>query len=218
MGLCYSRFLNIEQEEEAEYELDHEKLSLRRASTIKLELRKYVSYTQDKVSDIYEIKEVIGEGAYGCVRRVIHKMTGMERAMKSILKSYAGAEGLNVIQEADILKELDHPNIVKIYDIIEDARLYHLIMELNTGSELFDKVVKNHALSEKEVAQYMYYIFSGVSYCHQNHVIHRDLKPENVMFQDNSPDSPLKIIDFGISIMQPFSKKKPNFYGRVILN
>lgn len=76
--------------------------------------------------------------------------------------------------------------------------------ELCTGGELFDSIVKMHHFTEKKAAGYMKQILSAVAYCHDNKIVHRDLKPENILLETASPDSNLKIIDFGTSV--PFDE------------
>jgi calcium-dependent protein kinase len=97
-------------------------------------------------------------------------------------------------------KRLDHPNIIRLFEVFEDSTLLYLVMELCTGGELFDRIVKSGHFSEYYAATIMKQIFSAVSYCHRNNVMHRDLKPENVLYSDGSPLSSLKIIGIKITL------------------
>ena len=98
------------------------------------------------------------------------------------------------------MKTLDHPNILRVYDLYEDNNNFYIVTELCTGGELFDKIIQNGYLDERTAANVMKDILSAVGYCHKYKVIHRDLKPENILYQDDkTDDSPLKIIDFGTS-------------------
>lgn len=180
---------------------------------IKVTTRSSVKVIQGKIYDYYDIKEQLGEGAFGCVRRAVHKESGVERAVKSILKTYVKiSDAKNMLLEVDILRRLDHPNILKIQEVIQDLRYYHIVSEICTGGELFDKIVKSKNFSEQMAAHYMYQILSAVSYCHRHKVLHRDLKPENLLLQHDGRDAPLKIIDFGVSRLQ--SPSKPQYFQR----
>eukprot|EP01068_Selenidium_serpulae_P013690 Selendium_serpulae@DN5992_c0_g1_i2.p1 len=97
------------------------------------------------------------------------------------------------------MKSLDHPNIVKLFETFEDERYIYLVLELCKGGELFDRIIEEGCFSERNGAILMQEIFSPVHYLHSNHIMHRDLKPENFLFLNKSKDSPLKIIDFGLS-------------------
>lgn len=162
--------------------------------------RSSVRHIIARVSDYYEILDILGEGAYGCVRKVLHKDLQIYMAMKSIIKSYVEESDFkDLLLEVEILRKLDHPNILKINEVIEDNRCYHIITELCTGGELLEKLIERKKLEEFNVVCYMHQIFSAVFYCHSHNVVHRDIKPENLLFEDKSEDSLLKVIDFGIS-------------------
>ena len=105
----------------------------------------------------------------------------------------------HAIIEVEILRALDHPNILKIIDIVEDSKYYHIVTELCTGGELFERIISLKLFSEKIAASYMNQFLSAVSFCHKHGILHRDIKPENILFQYGSNDSPLKVIDFGVS-------------------
>ena len=127
-------------------------------------------------------------------------MTGLARAIKIINKDeLSTSEKERMATEVEILKQLDHPNIIKIFEFYEDEAYFYIVSELCTGGELFDRIAYEARLSEPEAACIMKQIFSAVFYCHRNKIVHRDLKPENILYLDESSDSPLKIIDFGTS-------------------
>ena len=98
--------------------------------------------------------------------------------------------------EIKILSLVDHPNIVRLFEVIEDDKYYNLLQELCTGGELLKKTETTH-LKEKEVARIFNQIMSVVAYCHDKGIVHRDLKLENILFVSEEPDSPIKVIDFG---------------------
>jgi calcium-dependent protein kinase len=98
---------------------------------------------------------------------------------------------------------MDHPNIIKLYEVFEDNRYIHLIMELSTGGELFDRILdritKKNLYTEKEAASIFKQMMSAICYCHAQSICHRDLKPENLLLGSPAEDAPIKVIDFGLS-------------------
>jgi calcium-dependent protein kinase len=106
--------------------------------------------------------------------------------------------------EINILKELDHPNIVRFYETYIDYKYIHIVMQHCTGGELFDRIVKLEKFSEKDAATLMKKILSAVQHLHEHNICHRDLKPENFLFKNNKENAEIKIIDFGLS--KKFSK------------
>ena len=107
-------------------------------------------------------------------------------------------EKVRLQYEIDILKNLDHPNIVKLYEVFEDKNNIYLVTELCSGGELFDEIITRQQFSEKDAAKIMEQVISAVNYCHLQKVVHRDLKPENVLLDSKNNDI-VKIIDFGTS-------------------
>jgi len=167
-------------------------------------------------SSDYEIIRVLGEGSqriimigsYGKVFLVRHLVLDQMRAMKVINKDLLGP-GMHVelLGETKILMALDHPNIVKIFDIYEDETVYKMVIEYReklisrycSGGELFDKIKESSSFSEAQAASLMKQVLSAVQYLHDNKIVHRDIKAENLLFHEDRPDSDLKIIDFGVS-------------------
>ena len=142
----------------------------------------------------------IGQGSYGSVTRGTNKSTGVVRAIKTISKSQV--KNIDRFrQEISIMKQLDHPNVIKLFETFEDHRNIYLVMELCTGGELFDRIIELGHLTEHQAAIIMQQILRAIYYMHQNKVMHRDLKPENFLFltKESIEKSPLKIIDFGLS-------------------
>ena len=162
----------------------------------------------DALSDVrlkYHINpHELGHGHYGVVRKCMHRETKEWLAIKSIRKSKVGKVEV-LRREIDILKEVDHPNIIKLIEIHEDDKYLHLITELCTGGELFDRIIaktqsaEGH-FSEKDAAHLIGCILDAIRYCHdEKQIVHRDLKPENFLFKTKDEESPVKIIDFGLS-------------------
>jgi len=154
-----------------------------------------------KISDNYDMdKKKLGEGSYGSVSKATNKSTKAIRAVKTISKiQMKNLERFK--QEIAIMKMMDHPNIIKLFETFEDHRNIYLVMELCSGGELFDRIIAAGHFSEKEAAVLMQQIIRAVYYMHENSICHRDLKPENFLFMTKDPieNNYLKIIDFGLS-------------------
>eukprot|EP00829_Urostomides_striatus_P004140 TRINITY_DN14472_c0_g2_i1.p1 TRINITY_DN14472_c0_g2~~TRINITY_DN14472_c0_g2_i1.p1 ORF type:complete len:182 (+),score=24.71 TRINITY_DN14472_c0_g2_i1:39-548(+) len=115
--------------------------------------------------------------------------------------------------EINILKILDHPNIVRLFEVFQDSKRFYLVTELCTGGELFDKLGQQKAYTEKEAACIMKQLLSAVVYCHSKKVVHRDLKPENLLMESATKNARLKVIDFGTSQMFDTNKKMTTKIG-----
>ncbi|MCQ2817857.1 MAG: protein kinase [archaeon] len=152
----------------------------------------------------YEKLDVIGSGSFGEVIALKSKITGEIFACKKLIKSQIDDKEKFDL-ETQIMIQADHPSIIKLYEIYEDKRYVYLVMERCTGGELFDRIIKRidegKMYTEKEAAKIFKQIASAVCYCHSKHICHRDLKPENVLLLEDSDDSPLKVIDFGLSAL-----------------
>jgi len=144
--------------------------------------------------------EPIGRGHYGTVRKCMNKETKEWFAIKSIRKNKV-KDPSELKAEVEILADVDHPNIISLVDIYEDSKCVHIITELCAGGELFHRIVskKNKRFKEKDAAKVLKSILEAVAYCHKKDITHRDLKPENFLFETKAKDSPIKIIDFGLS-------------------
>ena len=110
-------------------------------------------------------------------------MTKLPKALKIIKKSRISKENqTEFIQELIILRDLDHPNIVKLFEIYEDTKNYYIITEFCEGGELFSWIKANKFISEEKIKILFRQIVSAINYCHSHNVVHRDIKPENIMF------------------------------------
>jgi len=167
---------------------------------------KFAARSGRKLDEVYAIgKKKMGEGSYGYVSKATHKDTQAVRAVKCIDKSKV-PESERFESEMEIHGELDHPNIVKLFEIFEDTKNYYLVMELCTGGELFDRIVDEAgkrddglAFTESHAATYMTQILGAMSYLHVNEFVHRDIKPENFLMQNNEANAAIKVIDFGLA-------------------
>ena len=152
------------------------------------------------LNDKYILKKVLGKGKFGIVRKAVHKNNpDMIVAIKTIHKNSKVFDIQLLLREINILKSIDHPNIIKFYEFFEEQTEIHIVMEFCSGGELFEKIVDKGKFTEKEAAGYLRKMFAAVNHLHLLGVCHRDLKPQNFLFETNSEDSELKLIDFGLS-------------------
>jgi len=162
----------------------------------------FVGRTQGKLRDHYRIGKVLGTGAFGEVRMCVHRESGAQRAVKVLRKSHMDDDEKRMLfNEINILKEIDHPNIIKMYEFFEDEKRYYLVTEICKGGELFDEILQRGKFSERDGAVLMKQVLSCINYCHQANIVHRDLKPENILLEQNKEFDQIKIIDFGTSLV-----------------
>ena len=182
----------------------------------KIDSSTFVGRRKGNIKDKYIIGNKLGSGAFGFVRVGTYKNSGQKRAIKTIQKESITKdmkEHSKFFSEVDILIKADHPNIVRLYEFYEDEKYYHLVTEFVSGGELFDFIIKSRMLSEPISAHFMKQILSAIAYCHSNKIVHRDLKPENLLLENDSPNSLLKIIDFGTSKIYDTGSKMTQKYG-----
>lgn len=146
----------------------------------------------------YDIDKELGKGTFGEVKLGIHKLTREKVAIKVLEKDKIIDESdkERVTREIQILKLLRHPNIIQLYEIIEDKEKLYLITEYAPGGELFDYIVANQRVREIEACKFFQQLIDGIEYIHKLNIVHRDLKPENLLL-DLKKD--IKIVDFGLS-------------------
>ncbi|EFC47690.1 serine/threonine protein kinase [Naegleria gruberi] len=148
----------------------------------------------------YELFEKLGEGNFSKVKRAIDTETQIQYAIKIVDISSVAKEGMEkqVRNEISVLKQIKHPNVVQLKEVLKSANNIYIVMELITGGELFDKIVAARKFTEDVARRYFQQLIDGIAYCHANRIAHRDLKPENLLL--DSHDN-LKITDFGLSGM-----------------
>lgn len=169
------------------------------------------------IFDDYEFLGDVGSGSFGKVMVVRHRETDKLRACKVMTVQTALQRELTDT-EIRLLKSLNHPNIMKLFEVyfengskdrVTSGNIY-LVTELCEGGDLFSRILYHYErlkqpMTESHVAFMMQQILSATKYCHDRDIVHRDIKPENILFVDRSPNSLLKIIDFGLA----------NFTGKI---
>ncbi|MCI4377765.1 hypothetical protein PGIGA_G00207050 [Pangasianodon gigas] len=177
------------------------------------------AFRQEDVEKFYEMGEELGSGQFAIVRKCREKSTGVEYAAKFIKKrrlssSRRGVSREEIEREVNILREIQHSNIITLHDIFENKTDVILILELVSGGELFDFLAEKESLSEEEATQFLKQILDGVHYLHSKHIAHFDLKPENIMLLDkNVPNPRIKLIDFGIAHQIKEGNEFKNIFG-----
>nr|XP_038967650.1 MAP/microtubule affinity-regulating kinase 3 isoform X16 [Rattus norvegicus] len=159
----------------------------------------------------YRLLKTIGKGNFAKVKLARHILTGREVAIKIIDKTQLNPTSLQkLFREVRIMKILNHPNIVKLFEVIETEKTLYLIMEYASGGEVFDYLVAHGRMKEKEARAKFRQIVSAVQYCHQKRIVHRDLKAENLLLD---ADMNIKIADFGFSNEFTVGSKLDTFCG-----
>jgi len=160
----------------------------------------------DKVDQVYEFTKTLGRGSHAKVKLGREKKTGEMVAIKVMEKKSSKFEYDTLCREIKVMKAVDHPHCIKLYDVFEDKEKCYLVQELASGGELFERVIANGAFSEKDAASLIKQLFEAVGYLHSSGIVHRDLKPENLLMKSGDAASPhyniLKLADFGLSTFQ----------------
>ncbi|XP_076544681.1 calcium/calmodulin-dependent protein kinase II isoform X42 [Osmia lignaria lignaria] len=154
-----------------------------------------------RFSDNYDLKEELGKGAFSVVRRCVQKSTGHEFAAKIInTKKLTARDFQKLEREARICRKLQHQNIVRLHDSIQEENYHYLVFDLVTGGELFEDIVAREFYSEADASHCIQQILESVHHCHHNGVVHRDLKPENLLLASKAKGAAVKLADFGLAI------------------
>lgn len=155
------------------------------------------------IRDLYTLGRKLGQGQFGTTFLATDNSTSVEYACKSISKRklISKEDVEDVRREIQIMHHLaGHKNIVTIKGAYEDALYVHIVMELCSGGELFDRIIQRGHYTERKAAELTRIIVGVVEACHSLGVMHRDLKPENFLLVNKDDDFSLKAIDFGLSV------------------
>ncbi len=175
------------------------------SNTINLTNDIIVSQNKVDPEQDYKKEKFLGEGSFASVYRVQNRITDAIRAMKIINKSsnISAEDDKEIFNEINILRTLDHPNILKIFEFYSNKDSYSIVTEICSGGELYQEIIDHGPFNENYSAYVMYQIFSAINYCHNMKIVHRDLKPENILIVDRDKNNypRIKICDFGTSKM-----------------
>ncbi|CAI7757532.1 unnamed protein product [Closterium sp. NIES-54] len=174
-----------------------------------------------RLEEYYTLHEVLGTGGFSVVQRAESKEDGTAVAVKT-LKKHGGPSVSNALVENEIMvmnrivdEVSPHPNVIHLVDVFEDAHCIHLVLELCSGGELFDRIVQQERYSEAGAALVIRQIANGLRSLHAARIAHRDLKPENCLFLTAAPDAPLKIMDFGLSSIEGETSPLVGLFGSI---
>ncbi|THD25517.1 MAP/microtubule affinity-regulating kinase 4 [Fasciola hepatica] len=169
--------------------------------------------TVDTKSNVgkYRLLRTIGKGNFAKVKLAIHMATGVEVAIKIINKTVMDSTLLKRLKrEITIMKVTNHPNIVRLLEIIENEDVLCLVMEYASGGEIFDYLVANGKMREKEARMKFRQLLSAIQYCHSKRIVHRDLKAENILLDRNLN---VKVADFGLANHFDYDQRLTTFCG-----
>lgn len=152
-----------------------------------------------KVAGLYDLGDTLGRGHFAVVKLARHVFTGEKVAVKVIDKTKLDeVSRAHLFQEVRCMKLVQHPNVVRLYEVIDTQTKLYLILELGDGGDMYDYIMRHEkGLDEEAARKYFAQIVHAISYCHRLHVVHRDLKPENVVFFEKL--GMVKLTDFGFS-------------------
>lgn len=152
-----------------------------------------------KIAGLYDLEDTLGRGHFAVVKLARHVFTGEKVAVKVIDKTKLDeVSRAHLFQEVRCMKLVQHPNVVRLYEVIDTQTKLYLILELGDGGDMYDYIMKHEkGLDEETAKKYFRQIVHAISYCHRLRVVHRDLKPENVVFFEKL--GMVKLTDFGFS-------------------
>jgi serine/threonine protein kinase len=152
---------------------------------------------------MYHLDQELGRGAFSVVKRGVNRQTHEVRAVKICERGSMSPEDEEALfREVDVMKKLNHPHIVKLFDFFVESDKYYLVLEFLEGGELFDRIVQKKVYNEKEARDCVKAVLSGLKYMHDQNIAHRDLKPENLLLASKDNDVGVKIADFGFAAMR----------------
>ena len=201
MGICESSSNSSQISNKNKNQNPTSSSQRQRQDTLMLNNDIIVSSSGGNIDDIYEKQKLLGEGSYGKVWLVKHKMLQKLFALKIIKRKNDIYFNNKVQKEIQILKKLDHPFILKIIEFHSTNTEYHIITDFCQNGELYTEITHKGTFTEREASFILYQILLAIRYCHKMGIVHRDIKPENIMIEKKEPNGLLrvKLIDFGVA-------------------
>lgn len=188
MGCCSGNKNQLNNEENIKNRTNYKKnfikeTNVKSINDIKIIGSNLVIENKQPLNKTYRIISTIGNGSFGKVYKSFHIPTNQERAIKEIVlddeKNKDNSEE-KIFKEIELLSQIDHPHIMKIYEYFKENNHLYISMELLEGGDLYDYLYKIKSFTEKDASIIMYQLLNAVNYLHQHNIIHRDLKPENI--------------------------------------
>ncbi|CAI2365235.1 unnamed protein product [Moneuplotes crassus] len=194
----FNNFLESMDAEKADNYLQVEKMGRSKSIVTSPYLKRRM--IKENIRKVYKIRKCIGTGQFGSVRLASPYSNLKEKyAIKSIPRDSNEEYIKQLEKELRILKDVDHPNIIKFLETYQDQKYYHFVIEYCSGGELFNRLAELGSLSETVAASIIKKLVSAIAHLHDKDICHRDLKPENILFTSKDPDAEIKLIDFGLS-------------------
>jgi calcium-dependent protein kinase len=158
---------------------------------------------REPLSSHFELSSVLGSGHFGVVRKArrlhVSSPQGKWFAVKSLEKAPLSDTCELIRSEIRTLRNLDHPNVVRLYEVYDNAQHIHMVTELCGGGSLQEHLDKFGRISEQQTRQILRQLLSAIQYLHKQDIVHRDIKLSNVLFSSSASDATVKLIDFGLA-------------------
>ena len=173
-----------------------------------IKARDFIQMNKVDIRECYRVGNLVNDGAYGQVRWCIHKETGTLRALKVIIRKEVEELEEDLIDEIQVLRCVDHPGIVKVFEFFSDRKRFFIISELYRGGDLYEYIKTQKRLEktdgivvdEQRAKDIIRQLLIIVRYLHSRKIVHRDIKPENIMFETKEQKSiNIKLVDFGLA-------------------
>ena len=142
-----------------------------------------------EINRLYRLQDRLGAGGFGTVYSAMHIDSQMPCAIKIIKKADLHTSRLRTLNqnEFEILEQISHPHITRVYELLEDGFNFYIVMELMKGGSLERRIRDDrfyNSLTSEKIARIIYQVLLALNFCHNIHIIHRDIKPDNVLCED----------------------------------
>lgn len=142
----------------------------------------------------YVAEEELGRGGYSIVKRGTHRFTGNKVAVKIVAKNLlSSADFVGLESECNLLREMNHPHIIKCFETFDEDQSFYIITELVEGGDLFERIISKSIYTEEEARDLIKLLLETMAYVHECGIVHRDLKPENIMLTSKADNADIKV-------------------------